>query len=83
MANRYPIIVDTTNGNQFRELPEGDNLLLTGSSIVNALNISAIGTVEAQRIVIQQTNYSKYNFRTWNIRWLKWTSFNNKRFWNN
>jgi hypothetical protein len=58
MANRYPIIVDTTNGNQFRELPEGDNLLLTGSSIVNALNISAIGTIEAQRIVIQNTEFT-------------------------
>ncbi len=58
MANRYPIIVDTTNGNQFRELPEGDNLLLTGSNIVNALNISVIGTVEAQKIVIQGVEFT-------------------------
>jgi hypothetical protein len=52
MANRFPLIIDTTNGNQFAELPEGDNLLLTNSSIVNALNIEAIGTVTAGQLVV-------------------------------
>ena len=52
MANRFPLIIDTTNGNQFAELPDGDNLLLTNSSIVNALNIEAIGTVTAGQLVI-------------------------------
>lgn len=47
MANRYPLVIDTTNGNNFAELPEGDNLLLTNSSIVNALNISAVGNIAA------------------------------------
>jgi hypothetical protein len=62
MANRYPIIVDTTNGNQFRELPEGDNLLLTGSSLVNVLNITAIGTIESQRLVINNQEFTgSYN----------------------
>ena len=52
MANRFPLIIDTTNGNQFAELPDGDNLLLTNSSIVNALNIEAIGTVEAGTLIV-------------------------------
>ena len=52
MANRFPLIIDTTNGNQFAELPDGDNLLLTNSSIVNALNIEAIGTVTTGQLVI-------------------------------
>ena len=52
MANRFPLIIDTTNGNQFAELPDGDNLLLTNSSIINALNIEAIGTVTAGQLVI-------------------------------
>lgn len=62
MANRFPIIVDTSNGNQFRELPDGDNLLLTNSSIVNVLNITAIGTIEAQRLVINSNEFTgSYN----------------------
>ena len=52
MANRFPLIIDTTNGNQFAELPDGDNLLLTNSSIVNALDIEAIGTVTAGQLVV-------------------------------
>ena len=52
MANRFPLIIDTTNGNQFAELPDGDNLLLTNSSIVNALNIEAIGTIEAGTLIV-------------------------------
>ena len=52
MANRFPLIIDTTNGNQFAELPPNDNLILTNSSIVNALNIEAIGTVSAGQLII-------------------------------
>jgi len=62
MANRFPLIIDTTNGNQFAELPDGDNLLLTNSSIVNALNIEAIGTVEAGQVIINGVNFrGSYN----------------------
>ena len=52
MANRYPLVIDTTPGNNFAELPEGDNLLLTNSSIVNALNISAVGNIAAQTLEV-------------------------------
>ena len=55
MANRFPLVVDTTAGNQFRELPDGDNLLLTNSSIVNALDITALGTVTASQLVVDGT----------------------------
>jgi hypothetical protein len=57
MANRFPLIIDTTNGNQFAELPDGDNLLLTNSSIINALNIEAIGTVEAGQLIVNGVNF--------------------------
>jgi len=55
MANRYPLVIDTSNGNNFAELPEGDNLILTNSSIVNALNISAIGTIATQVLEVDGT----------------------------
>lgn len=62
MANRFPLVVDTTAGNQFRELPDGDNLLLTNSSIVNALDITAIGTVTASQLVVDGTVFrNDYN----------------------
>ena len=58
MANRYPIIVDTTNGNQFRELPDGDNLLLTNSSIVNVLDITSVGTISSNRLVVNGQEFT-------------------------
>lgn len=62
MANRFPLVVDTTAGNQFRELPDGDNLLLTNSSIVNALDITALGTVTASQLVVDGTVFrNDYN----------------------
>jgi len=62
MANRFPLVIDTTSGNQFRELPDGDNLLLTNSSIVNALDITALGTVTASQLVVDGTVFrNDYN----------------------
>ncbi len=43
MANRFPIIVDRDDQNKLKELPTGDNLDLTGSSIIGAGNIAATG----------------------------------------
>ena len=51
-TNRFPLVIDTDKGNQFAELPDGDNILLTNSSIVNALNIEAIGTIEAGTLIV-------------------------------
>jgi trimeric autotransporter adhesin len=39
MANRIPLIVDTTDGNKIKELPIGSNLDLTGSGIVGTTSI--------------------------------------------
>ena len=40
MANRFPLVIDTDDGNRIKELPLGDNLNLEGSSIVNATNLN-------------------------------------------
>ena len=41
MANRFPLVLDTTDGNRVKELPSGDNLDLTGSGITGATTIEA------------------------------------------
>ena len=41
MANRIPLIVDTTDSNKIKELPIGDNLLMTGSNITGVAGIIA------------------------------------------
>lgn len=50
MANRYPLVVDTTNGNKIREIPNGDNLQLTGNSVIGAVDVTASGTISANEI---------------------------------
>ena len=37
--NRIPLVVDTTDGNKIKELPVGDNLDLTNSSLLNATSV--------------------------------------------
>lgn len=46
MANRFPLIVDTS-ALQIKELPENDNLDLSSSGIVGVTNISATGIITA------------------------------------
>lgn len=53
MANKFPLIFDTTDGNKIKELPSGDNLNLQGSSIVDVININASGTVQANALTVQ------------------------------
>ena len=52
MANRYPLILDTTDGNKIKELPEGDNLYLRNSSIAEVQNINSLGTINAAAITV-------------------------------
>jgi len=52
MANRFPLILDTTDGNKIKEIPAGDNLDLRNVSIVDAQNIDALGTINAAAITI-------------------------------
>ena len=47
MANRYPLIVDTTDGNKLKEIPSGDNLQLTSNGIIGVTDVTASGTVAA------------------------------------
>ena len=47
MANRYPLIVDTTDGNKIKEIPSGDTLQLTGNGIIGVTDVTASGTVAA------------------------------------
>jgi len=55
MANRYPLVVDTTNNNKIKEIPNGDNLLLTGNSITGVIDITASGNINVAGINITGT----------------------------
>lgn len=56
MANRIPLILDTSTDNKLRELPLGDNLDLSGSSIVNVQNITVAGSLTAPDLVVSYNN---------------------------
>jgi hypothetical protein len=58
MANRFPLIVDTADGNKFKELPLGDNLDLSGSGIVNASSIEVNGNLDVQSLTVNQQTLS-------------------------
>lgn len=45
MTNRFPLILDTLDGNKIKELPVGDNLNLQGSSIIGLENLEISGTL--------------------------------------
>ena len=47
MANRFPLIINTTGGNSVQELPFGDFLDLSNSGISNSGNIAVSGIVSA------------------------------------
>ena len=50
MTNRIPLIVDTTDGNSLKELPNGDALNLAGNAVINATSITTTGTLTAAAI---------------------------------
>ena len=58
MANRFPLIIDTDDGNKFKELPVGDNLNLQGSSIINASSIEVLGNLDVQSLTVNEENLS-------------------------
>ena len=55
MANRYPLVVDTSNSNKIKEIPNGDNLLLTGNSITGVVNVTASGDISAANLNVSGT----------------------------
>ena len=52
MADRYPLVVDATDSNKIKEIPNGDNLNLTGNNITGVVNVTATGTLTAQTLNI-------------------------------
>lgn len=52
MANRFPLVLDTTDNNKIKEIQAGDNLNLTDNSIVGVQNITALGTIDAADIKV-------------------------------
>ena len=50
MANRFPLVLDTTDNNKIKEIQTGDNLNLADNSIVGVQNITALGTINASDI---------------------------------
>lgn len=50
MANRYPLILDTEDGNKIKELPQGDSLYLLGNTIEEVGNINSVGIVNAAEL---------------------------------
>lgn len=50
MANRFPLIVDTSDSNKIKEIPSGDNLQLSGNDIVGVVNITGSGTLTIESV---------------------------------
>jgi len=61
MTNRFPIILDTSDGNRLKELPAGDNLDLQGSGIKNAQTIE-VSSLETGTITVNNTSFSDVAF---------------------
>ena len=58
MAVRYPLVIDTTDNNKIKELPLNDSLNLSSNSIVNAVNITASGTLTVTNLVVDSNSVS-------------------------
>ena len=62
MANRYPLIIDVTDGNKIKELPSGDTLYLRNNSISEVQDINAVGTINAAMIKVNGNAVSAQEF---------------------
>lgn len=61
MTDRFPLIVDTTDGNKLKELPAGDNLDLQGNGITNAQTIS-VSSLATGTLTVNGTQLSPVAF---------------------
>lgn len=50
MANRFPLVFDATQNKRIEELPTGDNLTLSGSSLIDVIDITGTGTLTVPNI---------------------------------
>jgi hypothetical protein len=55
MANRFPLIIDTADGNKIKELPIGDNLNLENSGIINLSSLNVAGAFSSGSLSIGST----------------------------
>jgi len=62
MTNRFPIVLDTQDGNRLKEIPSGDDLDLAGNSIVNASSIETVGNLSAQSLTVNGETLSLVAF---------------------
>ena len=58
MATRYPLVIDTSDGNKIKELPNGDNLNLTGNNIVNVVNVTATGALSVSSVEVTSNTFT-------------------------
>ena len=63
MANRFPLILDTSAGNLIKELQAADNLDLRENSIVNVQNINSVGTINAAVITVNGQKVVAQSFK--------------------
>lgn len=59
MANRFPLIID---GNQIKEMPDGDDLYLRNNNIKDVKNITSLGIIEAAAFTVQGQIIQARNF---------------------
>ena len=50
MANRFPLIVDTDDGNRLKEIPSGDSLDLSNVGIANLTSLSVSGSLSSSTL---------------------------------
>ena len=50
MANRFPLIVDTDDGNKLKEIPEGDSLNFSSVGIANLTSLSVSGSLSGSSV---------------------------------
>jgi len=62
MANRFPLVIDTTDGNKLAELSAGDNLDLRENSIVRVQDVTALGTINAADIRVNGNRLEAQTF---------------------
>lgn len=62
MANRFPLILDTSDTNQIKEIPQGDSLNLADVSITNAQDITSLGVISAPTIEISGVGVTPSNY---------------------
>lgn len=63
MANRFPLVIDTTDGSKIKEIPAGDSLDLRNNSIQDVQNINALGVINAAAITINGRDLEPGQFK--------------------